>query len=48
MKLHIEKEKPLKLELEHFVYCIQKDTCPLITGNDGLEILKIVLAAGAK
>ncbi|MFW5787394.1 MAG: Gfo/Idh/MocA family oxidoreductase [Bacillota bacterium] len=34
-------EEPLKLQLIHFINCIENDTQPLINGSDGLEALKI-------
>jgi predicted dehydrogenase len=41
--LPIEKDEPLKRELEHFIECVQKDQTPLITGQDALEALKVAL-----
>ena len=32
-------------EMQHFVYCIEKDVQPMITGEDGLKSLKIILKA---
>ena len=34
-------EEPLKLQLTHFIRCIENDTRPLINGSDGLEALKL-------
>src|SRR5262245_52665719 len=41
--LPIEKEEPLRREIEHFIDCIQNDKTPLITGKEGLEALKVAL-----
>ncbi len=41
--LPIEKEEPLKKELEHFLDCIRKDSRPLIAGKEGREALKVAL-----
>ncbi|MBF0522612.1 MAG: Gfo/Idh/MocA family oxidoreductase [Candidatus Omnitrophica bacterium] len=41
--LPIEKDQPLKRELEHFVDCIQKNTQPLVSGVEGREALKVAL-----
>lgn len=38
----VKKQEPLKLELEDFVESIKKDRQPLVTGDDGLQVLKIV------
>jgi len=34
-------EEPLRNQLAHFIGCIQEGTKPIITGNDGLEALRI-------
>lgn len=41
----IEKEEPLKKELEAFLECISKNTSSPISGEDGLESLKVALRA---
>ncbi|MGB9740920.1 MAG: Gfo/Idh/MocA family protein [Candidatus Bathyarchaeia archaeon] len=38
-------QEPLKLELQHFAYCILRKEKPLITGTDGLKALEIAEAA---
>jgi UDP-N-acetylglucosamine 3-dehydrogenase len=48
MKLHIEKQEPLKVELDHFVNCIIRNELPLVSGYEGLKILEIVKKAGAR
>lgn len=35
------EEDPLKAQLIHFVHSVKHNTTPLITGNDGLEALRI-------
>ena len=37
--------EPLKLELQHFAKCITEKEKPLVTGEDGLEALKLAEAA---
>ncbi|MCK5861595.1 MAG: Gfo/Idh/MocA family oxidoreductase [Candidatus Hydrogenedentes bacterium] len=39
--LPVRKDEPLKLELEAFVSCIRTDTAPLVSGEDGLRVLKL-------
>jgi len=46
--LPIEKEEPLKRELEHFVDCVKNDKIPLITGVEGRDALKVALAISRK
>jgi UDP-N-acetylglucosamine 3-dehydrogenase len=41
----IEKEEPLKLELMHFIDCVQHDKQPLISGEEGRHALEVALAA---
>lgn len=41
--LPIEKEEPLKQELEHFIDCIRDDQKPLVSGVEGKEALKVAL-----
>ncbi|MFH1445482.1 MAG: Gfo/Idh/MocA family oxidoreductase [Nanoarchaeota archaeon] len=45
MKITLEGEEPLKLEIEHFLDCIKNDKTPLVTGEDGLTALDIALKA---
>jgi len=44
----IVKQEPLTIELKHFVDCIVNNEMPLISGEVGYQILKIVLEAGAQ
>jgi UDP-N-acetylglucosamine 3-dehydrogenase len=41
----IEKEEPLKLELMHFIDCVQNDREPLVSGEQGKHALEVALAA---
>jgi len=41
----IEKKEPLKLELEHFLECVQKNKRPLVDGYEGLKVLRIAIKA---
>ena len=41
--LPIEKEEPLKKELDHFLNCILEDTKPLVSGVEAKEALKVAL-----
>jgi len=40
-EIKIEKEEPLKIELNAFINCIKNNKEPLVTGNDGMEALGI-------
>ncbi|MBF0619191.1 MAG: Gfo/Idh/MocA family oxidoreductase [Candidatus Omnitrophica bacterium] len=42
--LPIEKEEPLKKELEHFIDCVRDDKRPLVSGKEGRDALKTALA----
>lgn len=39
--LSLIPEEPLKIELEHFVGCVEKNRSPLITGEDVLSTMKL-------
>lgn len=41
----IEKEEPLKLELLHFIGCVQNDKEPLVSGEEGKHALEVAIAA---
>jgi UDP-N-acetylglucosamine 3-dehydrogenase len=41
----IEKAEPLKLELMHFIDCVQRDKKPLVSGQEGKHALAVALAA---
>jgi len=43
--LHGEVVGDILYEDRHFVSCVLKDKQPLVSGQDGLEALKVVLAA---
>jgi len=42
--LPIEKEQPLKRELEHFIECIQQNKRPIVSGQEGCAALEVALA----
>ncbi len=46
--LPIEKEQPLKRELEHFIDCVANDKTPLVSGVEGRNALKVALAITKK
>jgi UDP-N-acetylglucosamine 3-dehydrogenase len=41
----IEKEEPLKLELTHFIDCVQNDREPSVSGEEGKHALAVAIAA---
>lgn len=45
VKVGISKEEPLKIELKHFLSCIEKKKEPLVTGRSALLALKLSLGA---
>ncbi|NQT71749.1 MAG: Gfo/Idh/MocA family oxidoreductase [Chloroflexi bacterium] len=45
LNVTIEKAEPLKLELDHFLKCVDNDEDPLVNGHDGLMTLDICLVA---
>jgi predicted dehydrogenase len=46
--LPIEREEPLKKELEHFIQCVREDQKPLVSGDEGREALKVALEISKK
>ena len=42
--LPIEKEEPLKKELEHFIDCVREDKKPLVAGEEGRDALRTALS----
>jgi UDP-N-acetylglucosamine 3-dehydrogenase len=48
MEPQFERDEPLRLELKHFIECIEQDKQPLVSGKDGLKTLKIALEAENK
>jgi len=42
---HIRQEEPLKVECQHFLDCIRSGLDPLTSGEDGLELVRILEAA---
>lgn len=41
--LPIEKEEPLKKELEHFVDCVREDKQPIVSGREATDALRVAL-----
>ncbi len=46
--LAVEKNEPLKVEVEHFLDCVATRRTPLVSGKDGLRALDAALAILAK
>ncbi len=44
-EVHVEKQEPLKLELQHFLECIKSNKTPITSGEDALKTLDIALKA---
>ncbi len=42
-RLKVQKAEPLRLEYENVVAALRKDIAPMVTGEDGLAVLKVVL-----
>ncbi|MBN2101821.1 MAG: Gfo/Idh/MocA family oxidoreductase [Candidatus Aenigmarchaeota archaeon] len=40
-KVNIKKEEPLKVELKHFIDCIENNKEPIVTGEQALEALRV-------
>ena len=43
--IQLYKQEPLKNELKDFINSIENKTKPLVTGNDGVEAIRIAEAA---
>lgn len=43
--IEIEQSEPLKLEILHFIECIEKRQTPLTDGEEGLKVLKVLSIA---
>lgn len=43
----IKQEEPLKVECQHFLECIQDGLCPLTSGRQGAELVRILEASTA-
>jgi predicted dehydrogenase len=46
-KIEVGKDEPLKLECQHFLDCVRNNREPLSSGQNGVDVLKI-LAAGER
>jgi UDP-N-acetylglucosamine 3-dehydrogenase len=42
-RLKVQKAEPLRLEYENVIAAIRDDTAPIVTGEDGLAVLKVAL-----
>ena len=40
-----EKAEPLRLELAHFIQCVETRQCPVTDGEEGLRVLRVLEAA---
>ena len=47
-QIPIEKEEPLKQELEHFVQCVKTNQQPIVSGREGREALKLAITITTK
>ena len=43
---YIKQDEPLKLECQHFLECIREGSVPLTNGRLGLEVVRVLEAAG--
>src|SRR5207247_9573511 len=43
---YIKQDEPLKLECQHFLECIRDGRAPITSGRHGLEVVRILEAAG--
>src|ERR1019366_6786559 len=43
---YIKQDEPLKLECQHFLECIRNECAPIANGRLGLEVVRILEAAG--
>jgi len=43
---YIKQDEPLKLECQHFLECIREGSTPITSGRHGLEVVRILEAAG--
>ena len=41
--MNIEEAEPLKVECKHFIDCINENKRPITDGNNGLEVLKVLI-----
>ena len=46
--LPIEKDEPLKRELEHFIDCVRDNKKPLVSGIEGRDALRVALSINQK
>ena len=43
--ISLQKQEPLKMEIQDFVNCIENDVEPLVNGEQGINSLKATIAA---
>jgi hypothetical protein len=43
---YIKQDEPLKIECQHFIECIREEGTPITNGRLGLEVVRILEAAG--
>jgi len=43
---YIKQDEPLKLECQHFLECIRSECAPIVGGQQGLDVVRILEAAG--
>lgn len=44
-RIEVQKREPLRVEIEHFIECIEKGSTPVTDGESGLYALKVALKA---
>ncbi|USS41016.1 UDP-N-acetylglucosamine 3-dehydrogenase [Thermococcus aggregans] len=44
-KAKIQKQEPLRIEIEHFINCVVNKERPLVSGEDGLHALEVAVKA---
>ncbi len=44
-RIKLSGEEPLRIELDHFVKCVENDKEPLVGGEDGIKLVKLSLKA---
>lgn len=47
-QVHVEKEEPLRLELNHFAECVAMHKTPMVSGEDGKRALELAMQVLAR